>query len=399
MATFKYSNRVPADGTDAVGAILAAAADPSIISFAGGLPAPELFPVEAMKKSAEAAFDEHGQQVMQYGDARGVAAMRELVTKIVKEHENIDAKDENICMTSGSEQILELAAKALVNPGDTVLVEDPTYLCAVDAFKSYGANLVGVPTDEDGLIPAELEKTVQAHPEAKFLYVIPTFQNPTGRTMPAERRKQVAELASKYDFLVFEDNPYGDIRFEGEHVDAIKSYDKTDNVVYMGTFSKILSPGFRLGYFVADPGFVKKFTVLKQTADLGTDNLVQWCTVKFYEQNDVNEHVKQISDLYGQRKKLMEEGMKKYFPEGVTYTHPEGGMFLWVTVPGVEDTTELFETCLKQKVAFVPGEPFYAAKPEPGHLRLNYSNMKPDQIEEGLKRLGKALEEAIAANK
>lgn len=395
MAKFNYSKRVPADGTDAVGAILKAAADLSIISFAGGLPAPELFPVEAMKQATDAAYDEHGREVMQYGAARGVKEMRELVLQIVKDHENVVASDENIVVTNGSEQVLELAAKALVNEGDTVLVEDPTYLCAVDAFKSYGANLVGVPTDEDGLIPSELEKTLQAHPEAKFLYVIPTFQNPTGRTMPAERRQQVAELAAKYNLLVFEDNPYGDIRFEGEHVDAIKSYDKTGNVVYMGTFSKILSPGFRLGYLVADPEFVQKFTLLKQTADLGTNNLVQWATVKFYEQNDVDEHVKKISDLYGQRKALMEAGMKKYFPAGVTYTHPEGGMFLWVTVPGVDDTTELFKQCLEEKVAFVPGEPFYAGQPEPGHLRLNYSNMAEDQIEEGLKRLGKALANAV----
>lgn len=395
MAKFNYSKRVPADGTDAVGAILKAAADPSIISFAGGLPAPELFPVEAMKKATDAAYDEHGREVMQYGAARGVKEMRELVLQIVKDHENVVANDENVVVTNGSEQVLELAAKALVNEGDTVLVEDPTYLCAVDAFKSYGANLVGVPTDEDGLIPSELEKTLQAHPEAKFLYVIPTFQNPTGRTMPAERRQQVAELAAKYNLLVFEDNPYGDIRFEGEHVDAIKSYDKSRNVVYMGTFSKILSPGFRLGYLVADPEFVQKFTLLKQTADLGTNNLVQWATVKFYEQNNVDEHVKKISDLYGQRKALMEAGMKKYFPAGVTYTHPEGGMFLWVTVPGVDDTTELFKQCLEEKVAFVPGEPFYAGHPEPGHLRLNYSNMAEDQIDEGLKRLGKALANAV----
>lgn len=395
MAKFNYSKRVPADGTDAVGAILKAAADPSIISFAGGLPAPELFPVEAMKKATDAAYDEHGREVMQYGAARGVKEMRELVLQIVKDHENVVANDENVVVTNGSEQVLELAAKALVNEGDTVLVEDPTYLCAVDAFKSYGANLVGVPTDEDGLIPSELEKTLQAHPEAKFLYVIPTFQNPTGRTMPAERRQQVAELAAKYNLLVFEDNPYGDIRFEGEHVDAIKSYDKSGNVVYMGTFSKILSPGFRLGYLVADPEFVQKFTLLKQTADLGTNNLVQWATVKFYEQNNVDEHVKKISDLYGQRKALMEAGMKKYFPAGVTYTHPEGGMFLWVTVPGVDDTTELFKQCLEEKVAFVPGEPFYAGQPEPGHLRLNYSNMAEDQIDEGLKRLGKALANAV----
>ena len=394
---FKFSKRVPADGTDAVGAILKAAADPRIISFAGGLPAPELFPVEGMKEATDKVYAEHGQQALQYGAAKGVTELRELILKRVKEKENVDAKLENVMVTTGSEQAIDLVGKAFVNPGDTVLVEEPTYLCALDVFRSYGANFVSVPMDDDGMKMDALEEALKAHPETALVYTVPNFQNPTGRTMPAERRKKFAELAAKYDVPVLEDNPYGDIRFAGEHVPSVKSFDHAGKVFYMSTFSKILAPGFRLGWLVADPKVIEKLTVLKQSADLHTDNLVQYVVTEFFKENDVDAHVKEISDLYGKRKQLMIDGIKKYFPKDVKYTNPEGGMFLWVEVPGVTDTVELFKQCLEHNVAFVPGDPFFAGKPQPGTFRLNYSNMQEDQIEVGLKRLGEALSQALEA--
>lgn len=394
---FKFSKRVPADGTDAVGAILKAAADPKIISFAGGLPAPELFPVEGMKEATDKVYAEHGQQALQYGAAKGVTELRELILKRVKEKENVDAKLENVMVTTGSEQAIDLVGKAFVNPGDTVLVEEPTYLCALDVFRSYGANFVSVSMDDDGMKMDALEEALKAHPETALVYTVPNFQNPTGRTMPAERRKKFAELAAKYDVPVLEDNPYGDIRFAGEHVPSVKSFDHAGKVFYMSTFSKILAPGFRLGWLVADPKVIEKLTVLKQSADLHTDNLVQYVVTEFFKENDVDAHVKEISDLYGKRKQLMIDGIKKYFPKDVKYTDPEGGMFLWVEVPGVTDTVELFKQCLEHNVAFVPGDPFFAGKPQPGTFRLNYSNMQEDQIEVGLKRLGEALSQALEA--
>ena len=394
---FKFSKRVPADGTDAVVAILKAAADPKIISFAGGLPAPELFPVEGMKEATDKVYAEHGQQALQYGAAKGVTELRELILKRVKEKENVDAKLENVMVTTGSEQAIDLVGKAFVNPGDTVLVEEPTYLCALDVFRSYGANFVSVPMDDDGMKMDALEEALKAHPETALVYTVPNFQNPTGRTMPAERRKKFAELAAKYDVPVLEDNPYGDIRFAGEHVPSVKSFDHAGKVFYMSTFSKILAPGFRLGWLVADPKVIEKLTVLKQSADLHTDNLVQYVVTEFFKENDVDAHVKEISDLYGKRKQLMIDGIKKYFPKDVKYTDPEGGMFLWVEVPGVTDTVELFKQCLEHNVAFVPGDPFFAGKPQPGTFRLNYSNMQEDQIEVGLKRLGEALSQALEA--
>ena len=395
MTQFKYSKRVPADGTDAVGAILQAAADPKIISFAGGLPAPELFPVKEMKAAVDKVFEEHGQEAMQYGAAKGVTALREVIQQHVKKKENVDSELDNVLVTTGSEQALDLVGKAFVDPGDTVLVEQPTYLCALDVFRSYGANFASVEMDEDGMKMDALEEALKANPNTKLIYTVPNFQNPTGRTMTEERRKQLAELAEKYDVYVLEDNPYGEIRFAGQHVPAVKSFDKSGHVLYMSTFSKTLAPGFRLGWLVADEDVVNKLTVLKQSADLHTDNLAQFAVAQFFADNDVDAHVKEISDLYGKRKDLMLEGIKKYFPEGVKYTNPEGGMFLWVEVPGVDDTVELFKECLEHDVAFVPGDPFFAGKAQPGAFRLNYSNMKEDQIEVGLKRLGSALTAAV----
>lgn len=395
MTQFKYSKRVPADGTDAVGAILQAAADPKIISFAGGLPAPELFPVKEMKAAVDKVFEEHGQEAMQYGAAKGVTALREAIQQHVKEKENVDSELDNVLVTTGSEQALDLVGKAFVDPGDTVLVEQPTYLCALDVFRSYGANFASVEMDEDGMKMDALEEALKANPNTKLIYTVPNFQNPTGRTMTEERRKQLAELAEKYDVYVLEDNPYGEIRFAGQHVPAVKSFDKSGHVFYMSTFSKTLAPGFRLGWLVADKAVVNKLTVLKQSADLHTDNLAQFAVAQFFADNDVDAHVKEISALYGKRKDLMLEGIKEYFPEGVKYTDPEGGMFLWVEVPGVDDTVELFKECLEHDVAFVPGDPFFAGEVQPGAFRLNYSNMKEDQIEVGLKRLGAALTAAV----
>ena len=395
MTQFKYSKRVPADGTDAVGAILQAAADPKIISFAGGLPAPELFPVKEMKAAVDKVFEEHGQEAMQYGAAKGVTALREVIQQHVKEKENVDSELDNVLVTTGSEQALDLVGKAFVDPGDTVLVEQPTYLCALDVFPSYGANFASVEMDEDGMKMDALEEALKANLNTKLIYTVPNFQNPTGRTMTEKRRKQLAELAEKYDVYVLEDNPYGEIRFAGQHVPAVKSFDKSGHVFYMSTFSKTLAPGFRLGWLVADKAVVNKLTVLKQSADLHTDNLAQFAVAQFFADNDVDAHVKEISALYGKRKDLMLEGIKKYFPEGVKYTDPEGGMFLWVEVPGVDDTVELFKECLEHDVAFVPGDPFFAGEVQPGAFRLNYSNMKEDQIEVGLKRLGAALTAAV----
>lgn len=393
---FKYSKRVPKDGSDAVGEILKAAADPKIISFAGGLPAPELFPVAEMKKATDDVYDENGKEALQYGSAKGVLKLRKTIAKRMLDREGIKTDPDHIMVSTGSEQVIDLVGKAFIDSGDTVFVEQPTYLCAIDVFKSYGAKFVSVPMDDDGMRTDALEEALKEHPEVKLLYTVPNFQNPTGRTMPADRREALAKLAEKYDFMVLEDNPYGDIRFAGEHVPSVKSFDKSGHVIYMSTFSKILAPGLRLGWAIADLDVINKLTVLKQSADLHSDNLAQYIVAKFFEENDIEKHIKKISQLYGSRKKLMTDNIKKYFPKNVKFSDPEGGMFLWVQVPGVKDTTKLFNMCIKHNVAFVPGVPFFAGAEIPGSFRLNYSNMKEDQIEVGIKRLASAIKEVLS---
>lgn len=392
----EFSKRVPADGTDAVGVILNSASDPSVISFAGGLPAGELFPIKEMEAATVEAYEKHGEAVMQYGSASGVTQLREQLLKRSSDKENIHAGLSNIMMTTGSEQALDLMGKCFIDPGDAVLLEEPTYLCAVDVFRSYGAKFYGVEMDDQGMRTDKLEEALKAHPETKLVYTIPNYQNPTGRTMSLARRKQVAQLAAKYDVYVLEDNPYGDIRFGNEpHIPSIKSFDTSDHVVYTSTFSKILAPGFRLGWVIAHDYLIKKLTVMKQSADLQTDNLVQYACSAYLKNNDIDQHIQEISQVYSERKDRMVADIRKYFPENVSCTNPHGGMFLWVTVPGVKDTVALFKQCLKYKVAFVPGDPFFGVDPVPGTFRLNYSCMPVDKIDEGIKRLGQALQEAI----
>ncbi|KGO27522.1 aminotransferase, partial [Oenococcus alcoholitolerans] len=296
---FKYSKRVPKDGSDAVGEILKAAADPKIISFAGGLPAPELFPVAEMKKATDDVYDENGKEALQYGSAKGVLKLRKTIAKRMLDREGIKTDPDHIMVSTGSEQVIDLVGKAFIDSGDTVFVEQPTYLCAIDVFKSYGAKFVSVPMDDDGMRTDALEEALKEHPEVKLLYTVPNFQNPTGRTMPADRREALAKLAEKYDFMVLEDNPYGDIRFAGEHVPSVKSFDKSGHVIYMSTFSKILAPGLRLGWAIADLDVINKLTVLKQSADLHSDNLAQYIVAKFFEENDIEKHIEKISQLYG----------------------------------------------------------------------------------------------------
>ncbi|MGM0216026.1 PLP-dependent aminotransferase family protein [Enterococcus sp. AZ109] len=391
---YQYSTKVPVSNTDPVGDLLRAAANPDIISFAGGLPAPELFPVEQVQEAANQVFQEKGMTALQYGSSKGTPELIKVVADRLA-IDGIQADTEHIMISTGSQQVIDLTGKLFLNEGDTVIVEKPTYLCALDVFKSYGANLVSVEMDEDGMKMDQLEKALTDHPETKLLYTIPSFQNPTGRTMSLERRKKLALLAAEYDFIVLEDNPYGAVRFEGTPLPAIKSFDQTGHVIYTSTFSKILAPGLRLGWVVAPKELIEKYMVMKQSADLHSDVLSQYIVAKFFENNDIESHVAKITALYKERKDLMVDAIVKYFPKTVTYSRPEGGMFIWIEVPGITDTQKLSDYCIKNDVAFVPGEPFYCDEIVPGTFRLNYSNMSPEQIDIGMKRLGEAIEKIL----
>lgn len=390
---YQFANNIPESDEDPVGNILKVAGDPKVISFAGGLPAPELFPVEDLKKVTNEVYDESGREALQYSIAAGYPKLREQIAKRMN-RSGIKCDIDNIMITTGSQQSIDLTAKLFVNPGDTVIVEQPTYLCALDVFRSYGAHMVGVPMDDDGMKMDALEQAVKDNPNTKFIYTVPSFQNPTGRTMTADRRQKMIEIADKYNIMILEDDPYGAIRFAGKDVAPVKTYDHDERVIYMSTFSKILAPGLRIGWIVAEKTLVKKFTLMKQTVDVHSDNLTQHIIAKYMAEYNIDDHIAKIRDVYRRREGLMMDAIEKYFPKDARYSHPEGGLFIWVEVPGV-DTQSLFNTCIDHDVAFVPGEPFYADKVIPGTFRLNYSNMQDDKIVTGIERLGNAIKEAI----
>ena len=369
---------------------------PEIISFAGGLPAPELFPTEDLKKVDEAVLTKEGQAALQYGTTEGYTPLREQIAGRMKKSFMVDCTPENIVITSGSQQGLSLLAQIFLNPGDVVLVESPTYLGAINAFKLCGPEFVEVPTDDKGIIPEELEKILAKYGDrVRMMYVIPEFQNPTGITWPMERRKAFMDIINRYDFPVLEDDPYGELRFDGDKVPSLKSMDTKGNIIFLGSFSKILMPGLRIAWMVADPVIIDKVVKLKQAVDLQSSSFGQRQTSFFIDMYDLDAHVAKIKELYKKRRDLMCDSMKEYFPEGITFTYPEGGLFTWVTLPEGMDAKELMPKVLAKNVAYVPGGPFYPHGGHANHFRLNYSNMPEDRIVEGIKRLAEVLKEKI----
>ena len=394
----KFARRLENAEGSAIREILKLASNPEVISFAGGLPAPELFPVEEMKKVALAVLEEQGRAAMQYYATDGYPPLREAIAERMnrKLHTNVTA--DSILVTNGSQQCLDFVGRVLLDEGDKIIVESPSYLGALNAFKAYGPEFIEIPTDEDGMIMSELEKALAANPDVKFIYVIPDFQNPSGRTWPIERRKQFMEIINKYEIPVAEDNPYGELRFEGEIFPSLKSYDTKGLVLFFGTFSKIFAPGFRLGWVSASPEILEKFNISKQAADLQASTISQMEMAKFIEMYDLDAHVEKIKEVYGKRRTIMLDAMDEYFPEGIKFTRTDGGLFTWVTLPEGIDAAQLMkDVVLPNNVAYVPGEPFYPNGGNANHFRMNYSCMPEDKIVEGVKRLGKALHEAMAA--
>ena len=389
---YNYSKAVPQGGVDTVGEILKVAASPNVISFAGGLPAPELFPTSQLQQATDHVYLTSAESALQYSNSNGFRRLREILAQRMARR-GVSCDADNIAITTGSQQSIDLISKMFINRGDTILVEKPTYMSALDVFNTYGAKIVGVEMDDEGLRMDALEQALRDHPEAKFLYTVPTFQNPTGRTLPVDRRQRMVELARKYDIVIIEDDPYGQLRFAGDPVPAVKSFDSDGRVFYLSTFSKTLTPGLRTGWVVADPAFVKHFTVIKQSADLHTDNVAQQVIAEFLADFNIDEHIAKIRQVYRQREQLMIEQIQKHFPTGVKYTNPDGGLFIWVEIPGNINTQDLFDQCIKNNVAFVPGEPFYPGEPESGTFRLNFSNMSEEKIKDGIQRLGKAITE------
>ena len=375
--------------------ILRLAANPEVISFAGGLPAPELFPVEPMKKIAVRVLDEHGKRALQYSSTEGHLPLREKIAARTNKNLKTSLKAENIVITTGSQQSLDILAKMYVDEGDCILCESPTYLGALSAFNACLPAYREVATDGEGMVIADLEKALAEEKRAKLIYVIPDFQNPSGKTWSLERRKAFMEAVSKYDILVVEDNPYGELRFEGTTPPSLKSLDRKGQVVVLGTFSKIFCPGLRVAWVCGEPAFLESFCNLKQAADLHTSTLSQYEIDAYLAENDIEEHVRTLVSVYRERRDVMIRTMDEAFPSEVTFTRPEGGLFTWAEMPEKVNGRDLFMKALEKKVAFVPGGAFY---PNGGHentMRLNYSNMPPERIVEGIGRLGEALKEAL----
>lgn len=363
---------------------------PEVISFAGGLPAPELFPLKALKDVCNAVLNEEGAASLQYSTTEGYVPLREAINRRMKAV-GINATVENVLITSGSQQAIDLTGKLFIDEEDTIICESPTYLAAINTFKTYNANFVEVAMDDDGMVMEELEEKLQKHPNTKFIYTIPDFQNPTGRTLKLDRRKRMIELANQYDVLIVEDNPYGAIRFAGEELPPVKQFDTEGRVIYLSTFSKIFTPGLRLGWICADQAFIDKYVAFKQTADLHTDSFAQRITAKYMELYDMEEHINQIKAVYKERCAAMLSCVETFFPKNLSYSKPEGGLFIWVELPEDIDSTHIFTECLKNNVACVPGTPFFPNGTKKSTFRLNFSNMSKEKIIEGMKRIGEVL--------
>ena len=375
--------------------LLKLTAQPDIISFAGGLPAPELFPVEEIAKVSHDLVMKEGRQLLQYATTEGRPTLRAKIAKRMADKYHTEVAVDDILITTGSQQCLDFVGKLFINPGDVVLCESPSYLGALNAFNAYQPVFKEVPTDNGGLIPEELDKILESTPNCKFIYVIPDFQNPTGRTWSMERRLKFKEVVNKHNLPVVEDNPYGELRYEGVILPSLKSLDTKGLVMFLGTFSKIFCPGLRLGWIAAEHELLDKFVMIKQSADLHTSNFDQGVADAYMEQYDLDEHVKDIVALYKHRRDLILECMEKEFPAGTEWTHPEGGLFLWLTFPEGVSALNVFQKCIAQKVAGVIGDAFYPNDKTDRSMRINFSNMPDERIVEGIKRMGKAIRESM----
>ncbi|OXS73471.1 aspartate aminotransferase [Lysinibacillus sp. KCTC 33748] len=361
-----------------------------VISFAGGLPNPISFPVEALKASANKAISENGSRLFQYSGTQGYAPLREYIAAKYRRVHGLDVHADDVFITTGSQQALELIGKVLINKGDGIVIEEPGYLGAIQAFTLSEPTFYGVTLENDGLNLEELENALQ-QPNVKFVYTVPNFQNPTGLTYSKEKRQQIFEILSKYDVALIEDDPYGELRFQGEPLPYIGA-GKLENSILLGSFSKTVTPGMRLGFIITkNKELLQHIETAKQATDLHTNIFSQYVIYDYLANNDYTEHVQKIIALYRNQADAMLNAMEEFFPAHVDYTRPYGGMFIWATMNNGTSSLDVFQKAMEQKVAFVPGDPFYTSKTGVNTMRLNYTNATPAVIREGIKRLGSIL--------
>jgi 2-aminoadipate transaminase len=373
--------------------ILKVTEKPDIISFAGGLPNPAMFATEAFAKAAERVLSREGAITLQYSTTEGFAPLRRWIADRYRTHKGLDVDPDLILITTGSQQCLDLAAKALVDAGDTVVLERPGYLGSIQAFSLFEPRFAQVEMDDEGVLIEPLKEAL-SRDRVRIFNAVTNFQNPSGLTYSLERRKQAAELINDSETVLLEDDPYGELRFEGETLPPMASFCR-GKAILLGSFSKIAAPGFRLGWMIAPPDIYEKAIIAKQAADLHTSTLTQRALFEYLTTNDLDAHVKRIRRRYKRQRDCMLEAIQQHFPERVGYTRPEGGMFIWVRLPDGLSALDLLEKAVDYKVAFVPGAPFYADGGGQSTLRLNFSNSSEEQIQEGVKRLGACLETCV----
>jgi len=402
----RFAHRTSGMKSSFIRELLKVTAQPDVISFGGGFPAGELFPLERTKAACEKVIKDNGQKALQYSTTEGYTPLREWILEFSAK-QGLKASLENILLTSGSQQALDLIGRIFINRGDRVLTESPTYLGALQAWNAYGVNYVTIDTDNDGLNTDQLESIISTN--IKFQYVLPNFQNPMGVTMSLERRKKLVELANKHSVPLIEDDPYGALRFEGESLPTVAVIDaevnkRSDqvfngNVIHTSTFSKILAPGLRLGWVIAPPEVIKKMVQAKQGADLQSSTFDQYLAYELVKGDWIDEHIALIRKVYRERRDVMLEAFEEFMPEGTTWTTPQGGLFLWLRLPEGCDTIELFPIAVEEKVAYVPGQPFYPNDGPKNTMRLNFSASNPDLIREGIRRLGNMAKRSLATIK
>lgn len=391
---YRISEKFKTMKPSAIREIFKSLGTPGAISFAAGNPSPESFPASQMQEIANEIFTNEPVTALQYGITEGYTPLRELVKERIKSVYNVGTPDDDTIIVTGGQQGIELTCKVVCNEGDVVLCESPSFIGALNAFRSLGTKLVGIPLCDDGIDPGLLEKACENNPNAKLLYLIPTFHNPAGITSTLENRKKVYEIAKKYNLIIIEDNPYGDLRFKGEDVPTYKSFDTDGRVVYVGSFSKVLSAGMRIGFVCANKELVSKIVVAKQVEDVHTNVLFQMITAKYMQKYDLSEHIEKIRKLYQHKAEIMLKCLDEYFPKSVKYTRPEGGIFLWCTLPEGLKLSDFVAKAIEKNVFVVPGTAFTPDESEPTRsFRLNYSMPSDEDIEKGIRILADIIKD------
>jgi 2-aminoadipate transaminase len=390
----RFASRMSRMPVSAIREILKVTEHPEVISFAGGLPAPELFPVDAIARAHAEVFADEGQAALQYSTTEGWRPLREWIAQRMQKR-GIAATAERTLITTGSQQGIDLIGKIFIEPGDAVVVENPCYLAALQSFSGYEASFIPIDSDDEGMRIDQLEDVLK-HSAPRLIYIVSEFANPKGTTLSFKRRQKLIELSARYNVPILEDNPYSELRYTGEQPQPLAALDRNGLVIHISTFSKTLSPGMRLGWLIASEQIFQTVVVAKQAADLHTSTIEQHAAARLLESFDYDGHLDHLREVYGDRCRAMLSAIDRCFPTEAHWTRPEGGLFLWVELPERISTEDLFQEAIAERVAFVPGTSFFACEKKLNFMRLNFSNQKPEMIEEGIRRIARVLKRRLS---